>query len=862
MFRKLAQISESEGFTADNTQSAFVRDQALFYGSVLPNIIPTQGTSPAPKGLDKAVEVINPSLDKVINPTPDIEKYFLPMNISTEYSDKQKVCETGTIDGLIGSQNPSAPVRCGWMYTPPPAGSPFPTLSKGALGTKGGPIFPEKQYSKWFWDLEEAKKQILIDKCKALRNCADVGKDPYVDHCGYCKDIGQGVPIDSAGNPLYTGNPLTTCSPSSIVRSPNSCPPPSAIAITGAGPSAQAGQTCVPVGGRLPFGCLESIIESGGCSTDGALAIALGSGAKPDDYMAGVRQLKSMQLYNERSRTPFPVDVFAQGRIDTATALTEVRKLAANAKTEPERSAIGAAARDLCVRKGELDKFDFCTDINVNTPPPYNLECVRRAFMQAGGTPAGAMYPTEQNLATYYNTLPNWKAVLDYINTLVQKSKGVEGFDNPDLVARDQYTQQANALINLRGIRPEQLINRAPLNQGCEVFWFDARTNVIKNVTFEPYFPFLGPWATGFIPQAGTAQFAQFVAITDIRTKKDFEMKLQVMTDDGLRMSMNRSVMGDIVADRNGYWGLDYLQGPTTHRNKTCWSLTAARPNIMKVYWHDKGGGAHTFILTGAGCNEPTYKQIEGLTLTREMRGPFLMMENTSEGGFGDRRLSEIFNYGSFGNKSGNIRVFNDADSRMKSPGNAGYLRLLSGSSFLQMNNIASATWNTCTLVFRFNSMPVRNRFIHFEAGGGATYFDLFLTGTSGSSARVDYYSKSNPVLTQSGCNLQLGQWYFCNIIQNTAAALTTWSISFGLLKDVVQNGESGIPFSNKIVINNKTAINNQLPGMIYFGGGLPQDAASFNWDIAWWHLFQNAISSDEMKRDANNNWMITLAQG
>ena len=508
MFRRLAELTNNsvvDGFDVDTTHGQFIAGQSERYNNTLVNAIPTMAGLPAPNELQNAVVGVNPLNGSAVDSHRNLPSLFTSMQMPGQMQRQEQVCQTATIDGLLSSQNESKPIRCGWMYSPPPTGSPIPTVSRGAIGTVNGPINfngPTNSHTQWYWSIEDAKKRALVDKCKALRNCADVNTEPYNGICGYCSDIGQGIPVDANGRPLYTDSPLTGCSSGSIVTRAGSCPPPPDTGV-----NLNTNQTCTPIGGRLPFGCLDSILHQGGCSTDGALSIALSTGATPRDYMATARNLESMDLYNKKASQPFNINIFSDGQATVAMALQEASNLASNANTKPANSAIGAAARDLCLRKGALDQYNFCADIPLTSPPPYNLSCLQRAFREAGGQAAGTKYPTTQNINSLYNVLPMWKNVIDYINRLASNASST-----------GEYTAQQTALNDFLGIRPEDPIYHVnPLpDTSCKKGTFMYGNWIGKNMpiqkstklnTGECVYMFADPVYTKMVTESGVAKY-------------------------------------------------------------------------------------------------------------------------------------------------------------------------------------------------------------------------------------------------------------------------------------------------------------------------------------------------------------------
>lgn len=409
MFRQLAGFLAEEAGSSGQVAEAFqaspsalaawTAQQNILYNEVLPSAIPTGGTAPAPQAdINRAIitadEPAAPATTSVFKTAGDAVT-------------EQAKCKAASLDQLLQSQDPAKPVRCGWTYVTPEPLSPIPRLSEGALGTRNGAFAGMTMGSstssgRWFWDLREAKDTITKDTCKALRRCADVGTGPYTA-CAFDTATNQGVPIGS---------------PNSITR-PEQCPPPPPPPP---GPQPQPALCSPGPDGRLSAACLKSLVGQGGCSAEGALALALSSGA-PANYMAAASTLPSMKLYQRSVAQPFREEGWRQGQTTVDAALADVRQLATQATTQPATSAAGAAARDLCQRAGAIEQFDFCSEITDATRGPFGLECTQKLFLQAGGQPAGKLYPTAETLASYYNKLPTWGAVRQAIGGLKADAK-------------------------------------------------------------------------------------------------------------------------------------------------------------------------------------------------------------------------------------------------------------------------------------------------------------------------------------------------------------------------------------------------------------------------------------------------------
>lgn len=869
MFRRLAALSNqqtAEGFNAGEAHYNFVENQNYRYNTLIPNAIPTANTAPVPQTVNDAMRTVNPATGRATDVLPDVNRLFVQNSLPASMRQQADTCATGSLDGLITSSGtPKPSVGCGWAYTAPLPGSAIPQTSVGALGTVDGPFpftRPSKPHAQWFWDLRQAKKQVLTDTCKALRNCADVNSATFNSICGFCTELGQGIPIDANGRPLYPEGNLTNCSANAIVTRASACPP---VAAGGAGGPMLQDDTCTPIDGKLPVGCIQRIVNEGGCKDGGALAIALSEGARPGDYMAGARVLPSLTLYNRHMNPPLDIAAFAQPGPTVRNALKEhVSRLAAATTSQPATSAIGAAARDLCLQRGAIDQFDFCGELADGTPPPFDMNCVRKLFLAASGNPAGALYPTVQTMASTYNTKPNWKAVKDFIAGLRARASGsVDGFADIGTVTRDTYNQQAAALQDLRGIRPEQLGNRPPAVPGVEMFWFDTRSGVLLNVTTDRYFPTYS-WDAGPIPQAfGRNQYVQFVGLTDVRVRQPTSMKFKFVTDDGVIMTLNKPIAlnGPNYVDTADTFSANIIQGAREYANKTCWQMVPDRANVMKVYWHDKGGGHHTFSLTGATCSGASaYEPIRGLALTRELGGPILQFENTPQGDFADLRMPEFFSFNVFGNGKNNVQVNAKADDKLRAPGKNGFVRIAGGQSFLALKNLSMTAWTAMTFVFRLQTSPVSDTLLSMRMTGGGQVVQVYLTPSTTGACMVNYRTNvgGTEVTQPTGVQLSTGQWYM-GVIQQVGVPATSLSIVFNKLESAMSSSEDWHrqPSRGLSITNRGAAITN-APEQTEIVMGT-QSNGSLQWDLAWWHVFNTELRPSVLQRDARNDWMVAM---
>jgi len=336
-------------------------------------------------GLSAAIETTEPNInymqdtsisDKSVISDP---KKDPNSNIYKKYIE----CKTKPIDELINTKTDGS-IGCGWMYT---QGNATPDLSKGYIGDEKGPLtgFSDKPtYKKWFFDLQEAKRTILLDKCNTLGVCKNLSKDKFKE-CGYCPNTGKGIPIDTNGNPLYE----KTCN-SIPIKNVSECPRPPIVLPT---------TICTPNAGRLSAACLRDQLIKNGCRNEGSLAIAL-SAPSADNYIKGAGD--SLDIYQRTT----DLGIFKNGRTDLTSVLNSIDTLVDNTDL-PKNTEFRAASRDLCLRRGAIDEYDPCSELDDNSTPPYNIKCMQKLFLNIDnvpyGTLHGTLYPSYKNMYIYNN---------------------------------------------------------------------------------------------------------------------------------------------------------------------------------------------------------------------------------------------------------------------------------------------------------------------------------------------------------------------------------------------------------------------------------------------------------------------------
>jgi hypothetical protein len=878
MFRRLAETFKDTN--SSNPHSDYINQQQIYLNS-LPDIIPT--SSSGIKNFDKAIESANTLGTNYQNPAVQYPNSIF-MNVpSRDLSTLAQECSNSSIDALISSKNPAETLGCGWLYTPPPPNSPYPILSQGFLGKDDGPVksFPTPEYKKWFFDLQLAKKQILLDKCKALKACTDIDQEVFKNMCGYCTNTNQGVPIDNVGKPLYDGEMIGNCDPQAIVRSADKCPPPPPPAP---GPQPYVDRTCDPVNGRLSADCLRRQVLSSGCDSNGALAIALASSPSPNDYIGSIRESNAIKIYNRLANPPLNLEIFKQGRTTITDVLKEVRQLKGNTK-QPENTGVGAASRDLCLRRGAIQSYDICSELSDSVTAPFDLQCLQKIFLEMGGHPNGLKYPTNQNIA-FYNNMVNIGAVRQYIrqlfsNMYVNTPSGPlkENFTNSS--SANNYNIQRQAMIDFLGIVPEKMLDRAPYSQGIEVFWFVPIPGNPRGVrgflrrTIERDFVQLqaGP---SRVAQIGGGAYGCMLQLTDIRAPNDFSVRFKVLIDDGFWISVNqpadidKTAMNQVNADSPGLFENLGLQGPTWYQSSQCSDFTASKPNIVKMFFEDAGGGWNAFQMIPIPCSGNSGFQTPYYSLTCEENAPFLTYEVNSK----NSMFEELRNPGLFGQFLGlrGLEYHTRTDEKMAVPGNKSFIRLNNSASLIDMYNIAFQSWKTVTFAIRLQSMPIKETLVKFAVG--RYYLSIIATpiNTSTSSISIESNFPGNISGQSTPFQLIVSKWYLL-YVQNTGSEFKIFCNGFDeLINNRGRSTSVTVTARTKLYSQNGTW--SPAPGQpleactIMLGSngflGIPHwpgmyATPSFNYDLAWIHFFQQSTSDNDILREASCNWIYTI---
>jgi len=440
------------GYPNDSTSKG-TWDIKKYFAVTLPNMIYSNDKD---VDLAKLTETANVRIQKSESVLKNDWKKGLG-SIGDTMAAKQAACESvgngdqfEHLSSLASTEDKNSRLRCGWTYN-----NSNPSAGRGGFGNSEGPFKPNAQ-GIWMWNLDAAKEKYHGSICSNIQGCADIDGSIYKQRCGWCTKSGKAVPIVNKGV-AYPYNTNTACPANQLITQGSKCPPPPPLEDP-TGPRAP-GELCTPLeNGALPRDCLIAKVTAAGCSDNGTIAQALRAGSS-NDYTNVLRQQQAYTVYQERATVPLDATGLKTGKISISDAINGFSKVQDLASSNAN-TGLAFAARDLCLNKGAIDQFDFCTEINDNTTGPFSLDCLQKVFLRAGGQKAGSAYPSTST-ASKWNALGNWAAVKANIQEIFARTR-----------SKDRSVQEVG-MMEFYGIRLQNKHN--PLPYGPEIAWKDSR---------------------------------------------------------------------------------------------------------------------------------------------------------------------------------------------------------------------------------------------------------------------------------------------------------------------------------------------------------------------------------------------------
>ena len=511
---------------------------------------------------------------------------------------------------------------------------------------------------------------------------------------------------------------------------------------------------------------------------------------------------------------------------------TVYRVLEETRATDLPRAKIQQGRHDHGISFHGRAPYPLCVEKSDATTPPFDLTCLQALFLDMGGKTTGSMYPTTQTLLMYH-TLGTLGAVRQlWAHTFSQTS-------NSDQTIRHE------AMQCLFG-RPLET-TRAPYTPGVEAFWFlkhDGRIigflgrTLEKDMTIRQYH--------------GSQRDMQEVVVlcTDVRMKHDASVTFRVASSDSFWLFMNQPVLMDHTAlghisdqislDHPGMF-LVSQETPYRVRESRAQTRVGTTSNILKFYGVPSEISAWS---NGSSAWDPSL-----YSLTCEIRAPFLIFEVDPL----SRTFQELRNPGLFSMfcSMRSLEMYVRTEERMFVPGHKAFARMNSSQSCIHLRNIHVHSWQTLTFAFRMISMPIKETLLHMI--GKNAYFSIGLITVNGSTAemRLEEKDKAGSRMHSTSYLLGVNHWYIV-VVQQTHS---------GMAVQLIRNGE---PEMNAFKIYREEPL---------FGQGVPycdisigtqghsslSSTSSFQYDVAWLHLFDYITTSKDITREVD--WVYTSAE-
>jgi len=453
-----------------------------------------------------------------INQIENVDIYTPASYYASQLADlnrQNNACSTATsIDDLI-KLNQSGPLQCGWYYNKNAAGV---VSQRGYLSTSKGPVqglsspIPTQPYTLYFGNntsgfnppgstsLQAGQQKIDTDLCNTCTTCGNCSKPG----CGYCTTSLKYIPITASNQAKYSFSLTESCSAANIVTNASQCPPtppaptfrpydnvsptgvPLGIIRTSTAITASA---CAPeANGRLSGACLQSALQTAGCTAQGSLSLALNGFSSTTNTSSITNNNPNIATYASINPS-FNLQNFLSSPSITAAG-TEAQKLALSktsattaAATNPTtQTKDNTLAIDLCTKRGYfLENYNFCSELRPTSPKPtagWDLACLQQAWMAAGLTKAGTMYPntTTSDAYKYFNTLNPWSAVTEYMaNVYTQIYKGgIENFESAPAKMSPPFMLEAynfkKYYITYRGVGVQPAIQQG-ISKNSQFTW-------------------------------------------------------------------------------------------------------------------------------------------------------------------------------------------------------------------------------------------------------------------------------------------------------------------------------------------------------------------------------------------------------
>jgi hypothetical protein len=795
---------------------------------------------------------------------------------------------------------------CGWIFQS--SSGINPEMNQGALGTAQGPVVDTvRGGGKYYWDLQAAEKEITQKICSNASKCSQLRlMGQFAEVCGFCKSSGAIIPVEKTAGGYkarYSNDASLQCEPMNIVAGGSGTCPSEGFQsqhirnegfIGGGGVTLDDLDSCKP---PLTRDCVVLAARLSGCSDKGTMIAALGQSKDGQDYDAALRALPAFTSYQSSANPNITSAIVKDGSASLSTALSDFNNLMNN--TNSKNAKLGMAARDLCLKAGEFENYNFCNEVgNTTIINDQTVKCLRDDWLNRGGTEKGSGYAT---LGNYRGRQK--QTYLDYVNGLIARTKSTDknmnqaaikefiGMDSAGVITdlpRDENTRGAETVWI-------DLVNAADNNNAPIILRCDLR--LAKDGEVIPSFPERNTLSSKWkVPADNIA----FTSAFEIRPDNDTTVSFAVQTDDGFMLSINQNPFENTTFKMND-WGSWRYQGPTWYRSgqyriagekvggtpPSAFGEKQKEKNMVVTKWF-QGGSLATCdfrykLGNGAEMNPAdSFANRANLYVTQEPLAPWLQYEIVSKPNRGNGSTLGLFEKRWNGQcayawGTGQPIWSFDIETKSTAPQSSmggKHLSFVTNSYWHTTSQFAFTAFKTITLLIRpmgnlangatvslFHHINFKNQFGYgcYLVNQGGRYFIRHWKGNMQEEHPV-YINKWNFLVIQyvgdqyGIRNFDLHVYDYDYVKGDTGRRQL-----LGYLKQR-QNASGAVLYGNSI--NDR-----RNAGHLVLGGTSPnyKDASgrvtwqtqSFTGDVAYIHGFRNYIDTDELlKTEIDSKWI------
>ncbi len=835
-----------------SAERQFDTDQRSYYLNEINRSFPATSRAADMNTIQAALGIVDPSMPAGTTEVTDSIRMMMNAGSGSDARARDATCRSYTAP-TTGMRDAAARTGCGWWFVPDSR-----LHSTGAYGSRRGPMDVSLDSTagsgEWIWDVTEAGRREGNKQASKVTACADLAFNTY-PNIGWCPSTGYGILTDGAGNPAFPQDPGGDCPGGGIVMSASNCPtvPTGGGAAGGGGGSGTAGLCS---SSPLSPACIQSLVTSTGCTSNGILAQSLASG-----YPTESSQFNSIYKYVQPSFQLSPAILSGAGTSnDVTTAINAFRQF-----SQTTSGRTGSAAAALC----SGGSFNPCALASTDGGP-YDPDCVvaealRQNYSRSGSIVSGIAGRASGSM-DFWNSLPQWQNVQGDLAIIKQRA------DNPQPNPKDQ----ANAIQSVYGVSvkyPKQGCNNYGIFMTRYYFpnWDSnyfppqgPQTHFLGRYIYKNGFPYKGSTYEDQTPAGGYLTEGQRYT-TIFYPSQGGTYQFVTTTDDNIRIQLEG--FGTI---------LEWNYGAGT---SSAVPLVAGQPYTMTIDFYN-GGGPWAFQLfanlNGTIQDMPT--DLKELQLPVDRRLPmieyaFNKMPSAAASGAATP-IADTYNV--FQNmfiQNAGIGQLNGRQCMLVNQGTSGksglfnYLNYVQGirlcaiksfTMMLQINN-ASTTSTSPSLFSMFNLPESRtNNGIPRTANDQSTFTqiytnrvnDFMITAYSGTvypwglginpgqSVGLDYFHQHN--VTYLGApSYPPNQWFHLAFV---------WDDDF--------NGYT-------MYVNGKEAIRAFIPAydpqlimeQIRIGSDTFADGSWWSGGMAWFRAFDYRLSTDLITRDMNDDW-------